>query len=160
MTVDRNSWGYRRNANYADILSIEELITTLTQTISCGGNILINVGPTKEGTIVPIFQQRLLQLGTWLGTNGEAIYESTPWTVQNDTMTSGVWYTTKDPVVYAIVLNWPELNNKLDLGSVSSLFQSSDTEVTILGNPDQLLSVYVASCYLNFMFNHLFLVDC
>jgi len=31
--------------------------------VSCGGNILINVGPTKEGTIAPIFQERLRGLG-------------------------------------------------------------------------------------------------
>ena len=30
-------------------------------TVSCGGNILINVGPTKEGTIIPVFEERLNQ---------------------------------------------------------------------------------------------------
>ena len=155
MTVDRNSWGYRRTIKISDILTIHELIETLTQTISCGGNysvkvlnkllhfslgnILINVGPTKEGTIVPIFQERLLQLGTWLGINGDAIYESVPWSVQNDTLTSGVWYTSKDSDVYAIVLNWPD-GNVLNLGAATPLFGSS-SEVILLGNEDQSLTV-------------------
>ncbi|KAJ3645946.1 hypothetical protein Zmor_023563 [Zophobas morio] len=138
MTVDRNSWGYRRTIKISDILTIHELIETLTQTISCGGNILINVGPTKEGTIVPIFQERLLQLGTWLGINGDAIYESVPWSVQNDTLTSGVWYTSKDSDVYAIVLNWPD-GNVLNLGAATPLFGSS-SEVILLGNQDQSLT--------------------
>jgi len=56
------------------------------------GNILINVGPTKEGTIPIILQERLLQMGEWLGINGEAIYTTVPWTVQNDTLTSDVWF--------------------------------------------------------------------
>ena len=32
--------------------------------ISCGGNALINIGPTHDGRIVPIFEERLTQLGT------------------------------------------------------------------------------------------------
>ena len=55
------------------------------------GNILVNVGPTKEGIIPVILQERLLQMGEWLSINGEAIYDSIPWTVQNDTLTPGVW---------------------------------------------------------------------
>ena len=33
MTIDRRSWGYRRDAVLADYLSIEQLITQLAQTV-------------------------------------------------------------------------------------------------------------------------------
>ena len=59
---------------------------------SCGGNILINIGPSKEGLISPIFEERLSQLGNWLSVNGEAIYSSKPWKYQNDTANPNVWY--------------------------------------------------------------------
>ncbi len=59
---------------------------------SCGGNVLLNVGPTHDGRIVPIFEERLGQLGDWLKVNGEAIYASKPWICQNDTVTPNIWY--------------------------------------------------------------------
>ncbi len=59
------------------ILSLEtifqELLMTLATTVSKGGNLLVNVGPTKEGTIDPVMQERLEQLGQWLRINGEAV---------------------------------------------------------------------------------------
>ena len=75
-----------------------------------GGNLLINVGPTSDGRIRPIFEERLLQLGDWLQLNGEGIYESTPWgACQKDSVSDGVWYTQKDAhTVYGFVQQWPE----------------------------------------------------
>ena len=48
------------------------------------------VGPTADGRIATIFQERLRQMGAWLRVNGDAIYESTMWREQNDTATHGV----------------------------------------------------------------------
>ena len=60
----------------------------------------------KEGTIVPIFEERLKQMGDWLKSNGEAIYGTKPWKYQNDSMAKNpdVWYTDKNEIVYAIML--------------------------------------------------------
>jgi alpha-L-fucosidase len=51
----------------------------------------MNVGPTLDGRIVPIFEERLRQMGQWLRVNGEAVYSSKPWTYQNDTVARKVW---------------------------------------------------------------------
>lgn len=98
---------------------------------SCGGNILINIGPTKEGTIAPIFEERLLQLGKWLGVNGEAIYGTRPWKFQNDTMNSNVWYTTNtNDDVYAILLKYPVNDRKVTLRSPTL---TESTTITLVG---------------------------
>ncbi|CAG2101362.1 unnamed protein product, partial [Medioppia subpectinata] len=129
MTIDKTAWGYSRNLNINQYVSPLELVTQLAQTVSCGGNILINIGPTKEGTIIPVFEERLRQLGDWLNVNGEAIYSSKPWTHQNDTITKDIWYTSKDKTVYAIVLFWPK-NNEVELGSVA---HNSVNTIQLLG---------------------------
>ncbi|CAL4210509.1 unnamed protein product, partial [Meganyctiphanes norvegica] len=129
MTLDKKSWGYRRAALATDYLTIEEILKTVAMTISCGGNILINVGPTKDGRIPPIMEERLRQMGTWLNINGEAIYESQPWTHQNDSLTKDVWYTQKGSSVYAIVLNWPPGG----VLTLSSAVGTTATRITMFG---------------------------
>uniref|UniRef100_A0A8C3RR42 Alpha-L-fucosidase n=1 Tax=Chelydra serpentina TaxID=8475 RepID=A0A8C3RR42_CHESE len=84
MTIDKRSWGYRRNTQLSDYLTIEEL--QLVETVSCGGNLLMNIGPTHDGRIDVIFQERLRQMGVWLSVNGEAIYGTKPWRTQNDSL--------------------------------------------------------------------------
>ncbi|XP_046568439.1 alpha-L-fucosidase-like [Haliotis rubra] len=135
MTIDSQSWGYHRNTTLTQFLTIESLLETFVSTVSCGGNMLMNVGPTKDGRIIPLFQERLKQMGDWLKVNGEAIYSSRPWTSQNDTLTSRVWYTSKKQnggtSVYAVVLDWPK-GDTLSLGDpVTSLA----TTVSLLGYP-------------------------
>ena len=70
------SFGHNRNEDAADYLGETELIELLVRTVSKGGNLLLNVGPHADGTIDPLVQERLLQLGAWLRVNGKAIYGS------------------------------------------------------------------------------------
>ena len=51
----------------------------------------MNIGPTHDGMIAPVFEERLRQMGSWLGVNGEAIYETVPWKYQNDSVTPSIW---------------------------------------------------------------------
>ncbi|XP_005102602.1 plasma alpha-L-fucosidase [Aplysia californica] len=136
MSVDKNSWGYRRNAQLSELHTIEELIEQLVTTVSLGGNFLINVGPTAYGEIAPLYEERLRQMGSWLGVNGEAIYKTHVWTHQNDSIAHNVWYTSKSnssqvPTVYAILLSWPQ-NNTIHLGDPIA---SDETKVSLVGYP-------------------------
>ncbi|CAH8588854.1 unnamed protein product [Dicrocoelium dendriticum] len=92
---------------YSELFQIspQELVYELASTIAYGGNILINVGPTSWGTIGPIYEERLRQLGAWLRVNGESIYAAQTWTIQNDQ--GYIWYTSKsEPVIDASIPFW------------------------------------------------------
>jgi alpha-L-fucosidase len=68
------SYGYNRAETIDDYKSPRELILVLCDLVSRGGNFLLDIGPTGDGRIPVIMQQRLLQIGDWLKVNGEAIY--------------------------------------------------------------------------------------
>jgi len=68
------SYGLNRAEDLADYKSGRELVTLLVDTVSRGGNLLLDIGPAADGTIPVIMQQRLVEIGDWLRVNGEAIY--------------------------------------------------------------------------------------
>ncbi|XP_055911229.1 putative alpha-L-fucosidase [Eupeodes corollae] len=138
-TLDKTSWGQRYDTTLADYMTSKELIKELVTTVSCGGNILVNVGPTKYGTILPIFEERLRDMGKWLRINGEAIYGTKPWAYQNDTVTPGVWYTSNQMPnggtnVYAIILDYPYDSNEIDLFALHGMVDGT-TKISLLGMP-------------------------
>jgi alpha-L-fucosidase len=52
--------------------------TILTFYFHISGNLLMNIGPTKDGIIAPIYEDRLRGMGARLKINGEAIYSTKP----------------------------------------------------------------------------------
>ncbi len=65
-------WGY--NKADKNFKSTKELIHNLADIASKGGNFLLNVGPTAEGTFPQESVDRLREIGDWMKLNGDAIY--------------------------------------------------------------------------------------
>ena len=73
------SYGYNRAEDLKVYHSGRELVFILVDTVSRGGNLLLDIGPKADGTIPVIMEQRLQEMGDWLATNGDAIYGTKPW---------------------------------------------------------------------------------
>jgi alpha-L-fucosidase len=107
-----SSFGYNRNEDIQDYSSAKDLLHLLINTVSKGGNLLLDVGPTSDGRIPVIMQERLIEIGNWLKVNGEAIYGTKPFLkIEN----RDVKYTSKGKILYAICLNLPSKNLVLNL---------------------------------------------
>lgn len=120
-TISRSSWGYVKHDSYR---GANEILQLLADVVSKNGNLLLDIGPRPDGTIVQQEQDVLRQIGAWLHVNGAAIYGSRPWRVFGDgptTQAAGAFqekqakpYTWRDfrftrnhGHVYAIELGWP-----------------------------------------------------
>ncbi len=103
-----SSFGYNRNENLEDYATSEQLVHILIDKVSRGGNLLLNIGPTADGRIPVIMQQRLKDMGAWLKVNGDAIYGTRMWKNAPTKKTSNVFYTTKGKDLYVICTKWPE----------------------------------------------------
>lgn len=103
-----SSFGYNRAEMLEDYQSSEQLIHLLIEKVAGGGNLLLNVGPTADGRIPVIMQQRLLDLGQWLKVNGDAIYGTKAWTgSRGEDKVKHQYYTVKGNDLYVILTKWP-----------------------------------------------------
>jgi alpha-L-fucosidase len=69
------SWGYYRDEYTWK--SPAQLIELLVESVSKGGNLLLNVGPTARGTFDYRVQASLAAMGEWLKLNGRSVYGCT-----------------------------------------------------------------------------------
>jgi len=96
------SFGYNQSEGPEHSLSGAALIRLLVDVVSKNGNLLINVGPRADGTIPELQEQAMAAMGSWLGSNGDAIYGTRPWQRAGDALGgSPLSYTSKGATVFA-----------------------------------------------------------
>ena len=111
------SYGYNRAEDIEIYNSSKQLIHELIEIVSRGGNLLLNVGPTADGRIPVIMQERLLDIGEWLDLNGEAIYGTHPRGPSSENQQQNIYFTQKDGNIFVLCTEWP--GNNLEITGIS-----------------------------------------
>ena len=106
--------------------------------MSRGGNFLLNIAPDPQGRWDSIAYQRLDEIGAWIQTNGQAIYNSKPLApYQINDGNNGSWvFTQVDKSTYAIWIpgSKPTTAVTLDLAAAFPLNKFSKVKALNPGN--------------------------
>lgn len=122
MTMN-NSWGYKSFDK--SWKSSKILIQNLIKIAARGGNYLLNIGPKPDGTFPEECIQRLQDIGHWMKTNGESIYDT-----QAGRLPQLQWgeCTQKEvkgkTILYLSVFEWPK-NKQLDIPGLKNVIVSA-----------------------------------
>lgn len=96
------SWGYHRDESTWK--TPEMLIRMLVNTVSCGGNLLMNVGPTARGYFDDRAVNALDAIGSWMKYNSRSIYGCTQ---SEFKAPADVRYTQKEGRLYVHIYAYP-----------------------------------------------------
>ena len=144
-------WYYNKNDHYK---TFEDVIHTLMDIVSKNGNLLLNVVLYPDGSLPPEMQTFLGGMADWMKVNGDAVFDTRPWTVYGEgsaRMKGGAFnegtvftsrdirFTRKGNDIYFTVLGIPTASVTVrSLASDSPLVTGDPTKVTLLGATDDV----------------------
>jgi alpha-L-fucosidase len=147
-SVGNKSWGYISDDTFK---SPEFIVHLLIDIVSKNGNLLLNIGPKSDGTIPEQVQQVLLDVGSWLNINGEAIYGTRPWRIYGEGPTkaaAGAFhdtdvtnytsedfrFTTRGGALYVVGLKWPSNSEAVVRSLASAVGSERVKSVSLVGS--------------------------
>ncbi len=153
-------WHYNRSVfTKHGYMKPVEAIRWMVDAVSKNGTFLLNIPGKPDGTIDPDEAAILDAVGSWMQTNGGAIYDTRPWKTYGEgphTAKSGAFAgdstrsldasdvrftrNKKGDVVYAIMLGWPAGDSFQikSLGTASTLGPGKVANVELLGSANRL----------------------
>ncbi len=151
-------WHYRRSlaegpGAFGGYLAPRDAIHWLVDTVSKNGTFILNVPGKPDGTIDSKEIAVIDEIAAWLKMNGEAIFETRPWTVYGEgpnSIKSGAFQggsisalgsqdirftrNKANNAIYAIFMGWPEWHAQIaSLGLSSKINPGKVQNVTLLG---------------------------
>jgi alpha-L-fucosidase len=151
-------WHYQRSIyDKNQYKSAKTVVEMLVDIVSKNGNLLLNIPVRGDGSIDDKEVAILEEIGEWMATNSEAIYDTRTWEIfgegpvaeqpnpinaqgfnegKHKPYTSAdIRFTQKDGAVYAVVMAWPEAGQVLikSLSADSKNYSQKIKKVEILG---------------------------
>ncbi|KAH7024459.1 tissue alpha-L-fucosidase [Microdochium trichocladiopsis] len=82
--MDPYSYGYNRATKDEEYMNATTIVHSLVDMVSKNGNLLLDIGPRADGSIVQAEVDNLREAGRWIKSHGEAIFNTTYWFVQSE----------------------------------------------------------------------------
>lgn len=124
-----DSWSYIPQEHYK---SAKQLVHTLCNVVSKGGNLLLNIAPGPDGEWHAEAYDRLREIGAWMHINSEAIYQTEAW--DGGTHNEGqLVFTRKKDALFAIYLPVSGENRVPDQIVLRGVAPARGSAITLLG---------------------------
>ncbi len=107
MTIPPNGWGYIKDWSQFYTKTAYDLLDMLMQSVSMGGNFVLNFGPDGNGQMHTGENKLAKEIGDWMKWNSEAVYGVTHAPLEPSPYG---YYTQKGTALYLTVFNRP-VNN-------------------------------------------------
>jgi alpha-L-fucosidase len=134
-----STWGY---STAMTVSNANAVLGKLIDTVSKGGDFLLNISPMADGTIPDAQQTTLLGIGAWLNVNGDAIYGTRAWTRFSEGGTGrgalSYHFTTKGDTLYAIASAWPGAQALIASLAKGAVATNGPIKVELLGHDGAL----------------------
>jgi alpha-L-fucosidase len=141
------TWFCRREGTFETPKAIIQMFVDI---VSKNGNLLLNIPLLADGTLDTEPENLLTEMGKWMDINGEAILKTRPWNICGEGPTAvkqeyseeikesftpkDFRFTTKDDVLYAICMDWPQEGGSLNIESLATGRKSANiAELRLLG---------------------------
>ncbi|POS78980.1 alpha-L-fucosidase [Diaporthe helianthi] len=108
--MDPYSYGYNAQTPAESYMNASTIVYSLVDMVAKNGNLLLDIGPRADGTIVEAEVANLRRAGKWIHAHAEAIFNTTYWFVQTQIASpQEVRFTQTDDAFYILFLEHPDI---------------------------------------------------
>ncbi|KAF7518265.1 hypothetical protein G7054_g13525 [Neopestalotiopsis clavispora] len=138
--MDPYSYGYNRATPDSAYMNATTIVYTLVDMVSKNGNLLLDIGPRADGTIVDAEVQNLKQAGAWIHAHDEAIFNTTYWFVQSEIVGGPeVRFTQTDDAFYILFLEKPTVvDGKVDIAAPIPILEGDVVQLLAIEGGEDL----------------------